>query len=169
LKKLLRSHPYALNQRLTISALPSDLEAKIGGTELIQILLNLAFNAVQSVERCHDTWIRAEEIRDPLELAAFTDGPQEKFLNREGFQNTPPLLAVSVEDDGSGIPPESMARLFETYFTTKPRGRGTGLGLSIILRLVKSANGAIHVTSRPKGGTRFTVYLPARTAKDPVG
>ncbi len=82
-------------------------------------------------------------------------------MNREGFLNTPPLLAISVQDDGPGIPPDVMAKMFETKFTTKSADKGTGLGLSIVKRLVKAGQGAIHLHTAVGKGSTFAVCLPA--------
>jgi len=72
----------------------------------------------------------------------------------------PGLLAVSIEDHGTGIPPEILPRIFEAFFTTKPQGSGTGLGLEIVHRIVtQKFGGAIAVESKP-GSTRFIVRLP---------
>jgi two-component system cell cycle sensor histidine kinase/response regulator CckA len=79
----------------------------------------------------------------------------------ESFDNTAPLVALSVRDNGPGIPTEIFPRIFDPYFTTKASRSGTGLGLSIVQRLVKSANGLLHAHSEPGRGTTFTVYLPA--------
>jgi signal transduction histidine kinase len=68
---------------------------------------------------------------------------------------------MSVRDDGPGIPPEILPKIFEPYFTTKGARNGTGLGLNIVQRLVKEAKGALHVHTRHGEGTTFTVYLPA--------
>jgi two-component system cell cycle sensor histidine kinase/response regulator CckA len=79
----------------------------------------------------------------------------------EDFENTGPLLAVAVCDNGPGIPPELLPKIFEPYFTTKSERQGTGLGLSIVQRLIKQAKGALHVHTRAGEGTTFTVYVPA--------
>ena len=79
----------------------------------------------------------------------------------ESFDNTPPLLMVSVRDDGPGIPPETLPKIFEAYFSTKGARQGTGLGLNIVQRLIKEARGALHVHTQVGQGTSFTVYLPA--------
>jgi signal transduction histidine kinase len=94
-------------------------------------------------------------------LRQLKDGPQERLLNVEHFENAAPLLAIAVRDNGPGIPPELLPRIFQQHFTTKPEGQGTGLGLSIVQRLIKQAKGALHVRTRPGEGTTFTVYLPA--------
>lgn len=69
-------------------------------------------------------------------------------------------VAVQIEDDGPGIPPEIQSRIFDPFFTTKGPGEGTGLGLNISRNLVvQKHHGDIQVDSRP-GRTRFTVRLP---------
>jgi signal transduction histidine kinase len=76
----------------------------------------------------------------------------------------PDRLAVSIEDHGSGIPPEALPHIFEAFFTTKPQGSGTGLGLEIVHRIVtQKFGGTIEVESEP-GNTRFTVRLPMKGA-----
>ena len=64
-------------------------------------------------------------------------------------------------DDGHGIPPEVMPRIFDPFYTTKNIGEGTGLGLSICRDIVESHGGSIGVESGP-GRTRFAVWLPIR-------
>jgi signal transduction histidine kinase len=70
------------------------------------------------------------------------------------------LIAISISDDGGGIPAEVVEKLFDTYVTTKSEGEGTGLGLAITQRSVKEANGAIHLTTELGRGTTFTLYFP---------
>jgi two-component system cell cycle sensor histidine kinase/response regulator CckA len=94
-------------------------------------------------------------------LTIFKDGLEQRLLNVENFENTAPLLMVSVCDTGPGIPPEILPKVFQPYFTTKGDHQGTGLGLNIVQRLIKEAKGALHVNTRSGQGTTFTVYLPA--------
>ncbi len=68
-------------------------------------------------------------------------------------------VTVRVADTGLGIPPEQLARIFDLYYTTKPKG--SGIGLSMVYRTVQLHNGEIEVESVPKGGTTFTITLPA--------
>lgn len=65
-----------------------------------------------------------------------------------------------VSDTGQGIAPESLPRIFEPHFTTKPPGEGTGLGLSIAWGIVADHRGRIEVDSKPGAGARFTTFLP---------
>ncbi|MGD0413665.1 MAG: ATP-binding protein, partial [Verrucomicrobiota bacterium] len=142
-------------------AVAENIELQINGTDLIQILLNLAINALQSTPAPHAVDVAGKVLHAPVDTAQFHDGPHERSLNADGFKNAVPILHLSVWDDGPGIPPEVMAKLFKPYFTTKPPGKGTGLGLAIVQRLLKEARGCLHIQSQPGQGTRFNIYLPA--------
>lgn len=67
---------------------------------------------------------------------------------------------IRVEDNGSGILPAQMNRIFDPYFTTKQGKSGTGLGLYITKKVVEDHNGSIKVDSAPQAGTTFTIRLP---------
>lgn len=68
---------------------------------------------------------------------------------------------VEIQDSGSGMPPEVLARIFDPFFTTKKLGEGSGLGLAICQSIVSELGGAIEVDSAPARGTTFRVRLPA--------
>ncbi len=72
-----------------------------------------------------------------------------------------PFLRTTIHDNGHGITPENLARLFSPFFTTKKEG--TGLGLAITRRIVQEHNGAITVESKVGGGTSFHIFLPLLT------
>jgi signal transduction histidine kinase len=164
LGELLRTHSAAKNNSLVVQPLEADILAQINGTDLIQILLNLAINAFQCSEQAHRVEISAEIVSVPLDLARLSDGPQDVWINRSGLNNVTPLLAFHVSDDGPGVGPDVITKVFEPYFTTKPVGQGTGLGLAIVKRLIEQAHGAIHLHSQPGVSTAFTVYLPAQAS-----
>jgi len=67
-------------------------------------------------------------------------------------------VAIAFADTGVGIEPKNLSRIFDLYFTTKPRG--TGIGLSMVYRTVQMHDGEIEVQSTPGAGTTFTVLLP---------
>jgi CheY-like chemotaxis protein len=70
-------------------------------------------------------------------------------------------IAISVEDTGSGMPPEVVSRAFEPFFTTKEIGKGSGLGLSMVYGFAQQSGGSLHIESTPGKGTCATFYLPA--------
>jgi two-component system, sensor histidine kinase and response regulator len=160
LSELLQVHPSKANNTLKIQALPTDVELQINGTDLIQILLNLAINALQCTPEAHLVDISGQILESGVDFSNLHDGPTDRILYGQGFSNTPPLLLLAVRDDGSGIPPEVLPKIFQPYFTTKPPGKGTGLGLAIVHRLLKEARGCMHVHSEQGKGTAFHIYLP---------
>jgi len=117
---------------------------------------------LQCAPQAHRVQIRGYILTEPLGLTAFEDGPNDRFLNRDGFDNSAPVVALSVRDDGPGIPASVLPKLFQSYFTTHPQDGGTGLGLCIVHRLIKEAEGGLHVHSIPGQGTVFTAYFAAR-------
>jgi two-component system, sensor histidine kinase and response regulator len=159
LRELLSAHPGTQAHKVEVAPLPEDTQIEINGTDLMQILLNLAMNAFQSTDQPHEVRISARLLDRPLDLARFEEGPQDRILNREAFDNAPPLIELSVQDDGPGISLELLPKIFQPYFTTKT-GRGTGLGLSIVQRLVCASRGLLHLRTG-LSGTVFHIYLPA--------
>ncbi|MCP4747616.1 MAG: PAS domain S-box protein [Desulfobacteraceae bacterium] len=87
----------------------------------------------------------------------------EKKLVAENFLELKPgiYLKLSITDTGAGISEENIARIYDPFFTTKPKGEGTGMGLSVVHGIVTSLGGGIMVKSTPGQGTHFDVYLPA--------
>jgi len=107
-----------------------------------QVFLNLISNAVQALEEVNVK-------RNLVRVRSFDDGD---------------YVVVEVSDNGPGIAPEAAPRIFESFFTTKPRGMGTGLGLPISLGIVRSLGGEIIVDNRPGEGATFRVRIPATVA-----
>src|SRR5574344_88133 len=69
-------------------------------------------------------------------------------------------VIIEIEDDGSGIDEDSLEKIFEPFYTTKPVGNGTGLGLSICYQIIKNHKGTIEVFSKKDIGTKFVIKLP---------
>jgi signal transduction histidine kinase len=69
-------------------------------------------------------------------------------------------IIITIADNGPGIPPDKLDKIFEAYFTT--RAKGTGLGLAIVKHNTDMYGGAVKVESEPGKGTRFTLQFPSR-------
>ena len=76
-------------------------------------------------------------------------------------------VAITVEDDGVGIPPDVIANVFDPFFTTKQVGKGTGLGLAQVHGFAHQAGGTVEIASTLGKGTTLTIYLP-RSAGGPT-
>jgi signal transduction histidine kinase len=73
-----------------------------------------------------------------------------------------PNVIVTIEDDGCGMTPDLLERIFDPFFSTKKVGEGMGLGLSLSYQMVKNHGGEISVESQPGRGTRFVISIPTR-------
>jgi signal transduction histidine kinase len=122
---------------------PSELWA-VGHEHLLhQVLVNLVVNGAQAVTGQRPGRV---EIR-----ARGGDGK----------------VAITVADDGEGMPPEVLRRVFEPFFTTKPFGQGHGLGLAVSRGLITSLGGDLRIESQPGRGTRAVVELPEAGRPEP--
>ncbi len=160
LGEMLRNHPKTGKNQIVIRKLEEDIQVGINGLDLIQILLNLAMNALQSTPREHRVDIFARVLTQPVVASEMQGNDYSRFINPSGMDNRPPLVEITVQDDGPGMKPEILQKLFQPYFTTRSGTEGTGLGLIIVQRLVEEARGGIQVFTSPKGGATFRVYLP---------
>ena len=75
-------------------------------------------------------------------------------------------VMIQVRDNGNGIPPRALRRVFEPFYTTKPQGKGTGLGLSISHQIIVELGGTIDITSEVGEGTCVSVQLPCAAVHD---
>ena len=120
-------------------------------TQITQVLMNLGTNAAYAM--------RETGGRLSVGLSDVVLGPEPATVSPELVPG--PYVKLTVEDDGSGMPPEVLERIFEPFFTTKRRGEGTGMGLAVVRGIVKSHGGTVTVSSVPGRGTTFEVYFPA--------
>jgi signal transduction histidine kinase len=126
--------------------------------ELIrQVALNLSRNAIEAM---------APQGGGKLTIATamtWRSGSERSGGTRaSGVADPGSYIRIRFEDEGPGIPPEVMERLFIPFYTTKQTG--TGLGLAICQRIVESLGGTIEVASRVGRGATFTVFLPVSEA-----
>ena len=116
--------------------------AQVDPGQIGQVLHNILINAREAMSGGGAIEVRAENVVVP---------------NNSG--DADPLVRISIRDDGPGIPPDVLPRIFDPYFTTKPGG--TGLGLATAYAIVVKHGGHLSVESTPGVGTTFTVDLPA--------
>lgn len=113
---------------------------------LRQVILNLARNAIEAMGE------------EGGKLRISTSQIQRRSANTMGQQEPMELVRIRFEDEGPGIPPEVLERIFIPFYTTKTGG--TGLGLAICQRIIRSLGGSIEVSSRVGEGSTFTILLP---------
>jgi PAS domain S-box-containing protein len=141
IERTLQLHEHSLRRNnVVVDFTPqSGLPGVVGdGNQLIQIFLNLITNAEQAIREVRETG------RIQIRLSQYAG-----------------KILVTVQDDGVGIRPDALPRIFDPFYTTKRPGGGTGLGLSICLSIVKEHGGTIEAEALPAGGSAFTVYLPS--------
>jgi signal transduction histidine kinase len=142
---LSESHGPRADVQVEVS-IPEELPAIQGDPhQLKQIFTNLLINAYEALNGKGSVSIQAMVL------------PEEDLPG--GGENTAgPLIQVEVKDDGPGIPPEVLDKIFSPFFTTKPQG--SGLGLAIVRKIVDAHDGRIDVHASAGAGTRFRVTLP---------
>lgn len=117
-----------------------------------QILLNLLLNAGHAMQGKGNLIVRTRS-EDPGGRVDLRLGPLAKGV--------PAVCVLEVQDDGPGIDPDLLPRIFEPFVTARPSSEGVGLGLAVCLRLVEELKGAIEVESLPGEGSSFRIFLPS--------
>jgi len=106
-------------------------------SQIEQVLVAVIVNAADAMPHGGNLWLETRLCKDPHRVA------------------------ITIRDDGSGIPPEVMPRIFEPFVTTKEHGHGTGLGLAVSRSIIERHSGKISVQSELGKGTIVTITLPA--------
>jgi PAS domain S-box-containing protein len=134
---------------LVVAARAAPAFVKADPSQLEQVLLNLAVNARDAMP--HGGRLMIATSCRVLDAAA---GAESGLAPGE-------YVSLRVADNGSGMPPDVLARIFEPFFTTKSEEQGTGLGLAVAYAVVRQAGGHIRVESEVGRGTCFTILLPS--------
>ena len=150
---------------LTLSHDPVMRSIRADKRQLEQVLMNLVVNA-------RDAMPLGGEIRIETEVVSL-----ETALERDRAVVPPgEWVTIRVNDEGTGISPDKLQKVFEPFYTTKRTGEGTGLGLSTAYGIIKQTGGFIFVDSVLNKGTKFTLFFPvyrsdssdAEVAPEPV-
>ncbi len=148
IRHIVETQRYALDTRgvrVTLALTAEPVQVQGDTARLEQVMLNLVVNARQALES-----MRGERaiLQDALELRITT------ALEHDGF------VVIRVADNGAGISPSLLGRIWDPFFTTKEEGVGTGLGLSVVHSIVTEHGGVVDVQSELGRGTEFMVRLP---------
>jgi len=137
------------NIRVESAITPNLVNVHADPTQLHQVAMNLCTNAFHALRETGGTITVRVEMSDLNDEDARIMGlqPGEYVL-------------MAVEDDGPGIPPEIIDKIFDPFFSTKDKTEGTGLGLAVVHGIVRSHGGGLQVYPREGGGTVFEIYLP---------
>ena len=139
----------------------SGLQTRLDVEQFRRAVLNLALNAIQASPK---------GSKITLGMGGFSRAELLRFLEEKGIGELIPVeteghwVALWVLDEGSGIAPENMQKLFTPFFTTKTEG--FGLGLSITKKILEALGGNVAAVNRPEGGAMFLILLPAVDKKE---
>jgi two-component system cell cycle sensor histidine kinase/response regulator CckA len=153
LPRLLRSAVAAALKDTAIFAeyyLPDDLSlVAIDEGQMKQVFVNLVINAREAMPNGGTLTVSGENMH----ISA-----QDTFPMREGD-----YVKITIRDTGSGIPAESLAKIFDPYYSTKDTysQKGLGLGLAVCYSIIKKHDGLITAESQVGEGTTFSIYLNA--------
>lgn len=119
------------------------------GNQIDQVLMNFCVNARDALPNGGEITVSTRKVN-----VNFDALPRETSCNPGGY------VAISVKDNGTGMPKEVREKIFEPFFTTKEQGKGTGLGLATSYGIVQDHAGWIECESDVGVGTTFTVFIP---------
>ncbi len=125
--------------------------------QIDQVLVNLILNARDAMPAGGRITVETANTELPPDEA------------REHGMKAGPCVLLSVRDNGHGMEPETLRRIFQPFFTTKEKGKGTGLGLNTVRRIVQQSGGEIWARSAPGEGAVFTICLPSVTESGEPG
>lgn len=135
---------------LTLMHDPELMPIRVDKRQLEQVIMNLVVNARDAMPGGGEIRIETENLR------LLEDLKRDRAAVPKGD-----YVVVKVTDEGVGIPPDKLGKIFEPFYTTKKPGEGTGLGLSTAYGIVKQTGGYIFCDSVLGSGTSFTIFLPA--------
>lgn len=136
--RLIEQEATAKNVQVQMDLNPDSVRADVDPDRLTQCFLNLYLNALQVMENGGQLTIRSSTRGDGS-------------------------VVIDIKDNGAGISPDDLGKIFDPYYTTKPKG--TGLGLPIVHKIIEAHQGQVKVRSTVGQGTVFSIILPLKTVK----
>lgn len=120
-------------------------------TQINQVILNLCKNAIDAMS----------DMGGLLTVEIYNEIVEDRSVKPHPSLKAGNYAKLVVDDNGIGMDENTLERVFEPYYTTKPIGKGTGIGMAVVHGIIKRHNGFIDVHSRLNQGTTFTVFFPA--------
>jgi signal transduction histidine kinase len=142
---VLRARDKSFNAKLETDFDHSLNKVYIVPQDIGRVILNLVNNAFYSVSEK----ARGASVYEP-KVTVRTKQAADKVI-------------IKVADNGNGIPPDAIDKIFQPFFTTKPAGQGTGLGLSMTYDIINAHGGEIKVDTKEGEGSEFVIQLPTQT------
>lgn len=127
---------------------------RVNRQKIQQVFVNLVLNALQAMPAAGRLTLITRLITADADLSRSHPACRE-------FKPGIPLVLTQILDNGPGIAPEHLPRVFDPFFTTRPVGEGTGLGLAVVKKIVELHDGAIDIRNARQGGTLVTLILRA--------
>jgi len=140
---------------------PAERVARACGSLAAQSGVRIVLDVPDGLPEIEADPVRLEQVFENLVTNALHHAPRGSTVRvtARGVAGPPRGVLCAVEDDGPGLPPGDLDRVFEPFFSR--RKGGTGMGLAIAERLVEAHGGALTAANGPHGGAVFTVFLPA--------
>lgn len=139
---------------LTLNLAPGLWPLYMDPSQVDQVLMNLAINSRDAIRGPGHVWLETRCV-----TAGKAGGDQGQSLQPGDY------VCLSFRDDGCGMSPETQARAFEPFYTTKPVGQGTGLGLATVYGIVRQNHGFVELSSTEGQGTTFHIYFPRNESR----
>lgn len=132
---------------------PNLPQVAVDRNKIEQVLVNLFTNAV-------DAMPKGGTMSVSTCFKHITDSPVDPGSGLPGkFRSGDSVVAVEIEDNGAGIPPEKLSRIYDPFFTTKPTEKGTGLGLTVSRKIMDFHGGSLEIMNKREGGVRCVLQF----------
>ncbi|MFQ5704174.1 MAG: sensor histidine kinase [Gemmatimonadales bacterium] len=151
---LMVKHEFTKNHVKFAKDLTRDLpKLELDSLKVQQVLVNVFTNAAHATPAGGRITARTYVKRRRIVVGEPEDPDNDPFAT--GAR----MVVLEVDDTGTGIPEDQLAKLYDPFFTTKPTGQGTGLGLSVSRQIVEMHGGTIDICNREEGGARVTIVF----------